>query len=213
MAPDLSFYRSRLPHWEVSGGIYFVTLHLRGALPMEVMERIHRETLYLKKLKPDQQFVLKRKIFLELENWLHRAVGVSHLAKPEIAQIITESLEFRQKSGIWRIWEYVLMPNHSHLLFDLPQIERASPPGEPGMLFKIMERFKEWTGWRCNQVLDTPGSRFWQREWFDHWCRSMVEVADVREYIRQNPVKAGLVRDYRDWPFGSWNNPLFIDPL
>ena len=37
----ISFWRGRLPHWEVTSGRYFVTIHLAGAIPPQGQERIH----------------------------------------------------------------------------------------------------------------------------------------------------------------------------
>jgi len=61
--------------------------------------------------------------------------------------------------------------------------------------------FKRWTATQAGRALGIPGSSLWQREWFDHWSRSVAEDERIVRYIRANPVKAGLVADWRDWPW------------
>ena len=58
---------------------------------------------------------------------------------------------------------------------------------------ELMRGFKHWTGTQGNRLLGRAGDRFWQDEWFDHWSRSADETDRIVHYIRQNPVRAGLV--------------------
>ena len=70
---------------------------------------------------------------------------------------------------------------------------------------ELMRGFKHWTGTQGNRLLGRAGDRFWQDEWFDHWSRSADETDRIAHYIRQNPVRAGLVKSAEDWPYGSWS--------
>jgi hypothetical protein len=89
---------------------------------------------------------------------------------------------------------YVIMPTHLHLFGEI---------GNRG-LKETLEDFKRWTGHRAAEILKQDGDRFWQREWFDHWSRSDEEDEKIIKYIQNNPVKARLVSNYIDWPYGSW---------
>jgi putative transposase len=86
------------------------------------------------------------------------------------------------------------MPTHVHLFCEA---------GSCG-LKHALEDFKRWTGHQAAKLLNTDHPHFWQGEWFDHWSRSDAEDERIVAYIRNNPVKAGLVRDYTDWPHASW---------
>ena len=86
------------------------------------------------------------------------------------------------------------MPNHIHLLIEILS----------GGLKTNLESFKGWTGRSAGRILQLEKHRFWQREWFDHWVRSPEEAAGIVDYIRNNPVKAGLVARFEEWPYGSW---------
>jgi len=42
---------------------------------------------------------------------------------------------------------------------------------------------------------------FWQLSFFDHLLRNDESYAQKWEYVRQNPVRAGLVKFTEDWPY------------
>ena len=46
-------------------------------------------------------------------------------------------------------------------------------------------------------------SKVWQRGFFDHVLRSNESYALKWEYVRQNPVRAGLVPEAVKWPFAG----------
>ena len=138
---------------------------------------------------------LNRKIFAEMEKWLDRAPASRQLGVPAVAKMIEEAIENRVARGIWKMFEYVAMPSHLHLFFELLQ---------PG-LRQTLESFKRWTGHEAAKLIPLISPRFWQQEWFDHWSRSDAEDERISAYIRRNPVAAGLSNDYLAWPYGSWS--------
>ena len=129
-----------------------------------------------------------------MESWLDRTGPVDYLTLPEVARVVIEAIEHR-RGTTWNVFEYVLMPSHLHLFFELVQ---------PG-LKTCLEQFKRWTAHQSCKVAGLDVNRFWQDEWFDHWSRSDPEDDRIVWYMRQNPVKAKLVEQYEDWPFGSWS--------
>ena len=48
----------------------------------------------------------------------------------------------------------------------------------------------------------------WQPEFFDHLLRSDESLREKIAYVHNNPVRAGLVKDPKDWPYkgnlGNW---------
>jgi REP element-mobilizing transposase RayT len=58
------------------------------------------------------------------------------------------------------------------------------------------------------RVYSTETARVWQREFFDHVLRSEESYAEKWEYMRQNPVRAGLTPRAEDWPFQGEIHPL-----
>ena len=52
----------------------------------------------------------------------------------------------------------------------------------------------------ANRALERSG-KFWQKESFDHYVRDKKEFWRILNYILNNPVKAGLVEKWEDYPF------------
>jgi len=69
----------------------------------------------------------------------------ARLRQPAIAEAILEAIEHRQTRGDWRLFEYVVMPNHIHLFLELTNAD----------LKKAMEDFKRWTGHQAAKHLLT----------------------------------------------------------
>jgi type I restriction enzyme R subunit len=192
----IAFWEGRLPHWEVEGGRYFVTLHLAGAIPKQGWDRTHElaeEARMLEQFGQSRWLKVQRLVFQEMEAWLDRAEENTLLRQPEVARLVMEAVVFRQDQ-VWNMLEFVLMPTHAHFFFEVLS----------GGLKDALEQFKRWTGHQAARLVELPEGRFWQDEWFDHWSRSDDEDEKIAAYIRFNPEKAGLVEDYRRWPYGSW---------
>lgn len=86
----------------------------------------------------------------------------------------------------WWPTRYVVMPDHLHLLTS------ASPESvSPGMWVKALKAFVSQREFR------------WQVGFFDHVIRHDESEAEKWEYIRQNPVRAGLVVNVEEWPFAG----------
>jgi putative transposase len=201
-----AFWRGNLPHWEVTDGRYFVTIHLRGAIPAQGQLRVRAIAAELQKLDrqdDDRRLQIQRRIFAEMECWLDRSQYVDYLRNPDVAKSVREAIEFREGRD-WHIFEHVIMPNHLHMFFELTA--GAAPNVDVSRLKNVLTQFKRWTGHEAAKILSLDGSRFWQEEWFDHWSRSDEEDERICAYIRRNPEKAGLVTDYREWLHGSWTD-------
>ncbi len=89
----------------------------------------------------------------------------------------------------------VVMADHVHLLLT-PMFD---PQGSPYSLVEILQSIKGASAHSINRALNRSGP-VWQEESFDHLPRSNESFEEKLEYIRQNPVRRGLVKrpeDYR----------------
>ena len=94
-----------------------------------------------------------------------------------------------------RVHAAVVMPDHVHLL--LTPLRDAG--GNPYSLVEILQAIKGASAHSVNRSLRRSGP-VWQEESFDHVLRSSESFEEKLEYIRQNPVRRGLVtrpEDYR----------------
>ncbi len=90
----------------------------------------------------------------------------------------------------------VVMPDHVHLLLT-PLREQI---GRPYPLQQILKLIKGTSARDVNKLLGCSGP-VWQEESFDHVLRSNESFAETLEYIRQNPVRRGLVEKPEDYPW------------
>jgi REP element-mobilizing transposase RayT len=65
-------------------------------------------------------------------------------------------------------------------------------------LVEILQGIKSASAHRLNRALRRSGP-VWQEESFDHVLRSEESFAEKLEYIRQNPVRRGLVARPEDY--------------
>ena len=54
---------------------------------------------------------------------------------------------------------------------------------------------KDWKRWVARSM-----GVVWQPGFFDHRLRGEESVREKADYILANPVRAGLVKNWQDWP-------------
>ncbi len=184
------FTRSRLPHWEVEGGRYFVTVRCHDSLPHDVVARLQEVNLSLQRIgAASPEFTrMQRQYFLTMEKYLDQGAGACLLRRTDAANALVSCLASLEADGAL-VPHFTIMPNHWHALI-------APVVGKTLDLYKVMAQLKGRSSRAINEVLGRRGP-LWQREWFDRWMRSEEEWVKCRDYIRQNPVKAGLVKDWQ----------------
>ncbi|HEY6185011.1 MAG TPA: transposase [Terriglobales bacterium] len=96
--------------------------------------------------------------------------------------------------GRYTLHAAVVMPEHVHLLFTALQ-------NSEGWLYeshKIMKLIKGVSARSVNKLMMTSGP-VWQEESFDHVLRSQESLLQKAAYIRQNPVRRGLVKQPEEY--------------
>ena len=102
--------------------------------------------------------------------------------------------ESAQERHGWMIGRYVVMPDHVHFLCT----EQSAGAHHP--LSRFIAGWKEWTAKGILGVLAEAGP-LWQEEFFDHVLRSDESYGEKWAYVRDNPVRAGLVASWGAWPY------------
>jgi REP element-mobilizing transposase RayT len=90
----------------------------------------------------------------------------------------------------------VVMPEHVHFLFT--PLRDAN--GYLYSLVEILQAIKGASAHSVNRALGRSGP-VWQDESFDHVLRGVESLPQKLEYIRQNPVRRGLVKRPEDYPW------------
>jgi putative transposase len=88
------------------------------------------------------------------------------------------------------------MPDHIHLF-----CVSDETPGSAS-LSRFMAGFKQWT---AKGILRSAGAAppLWQKEFFDRILRLDESYESKWQYVREIPVRAGLVTTAEDWPYGG----------
>ena len=91
-----------------------------------------------------------------------------------------------------KCYSYCLMPDHLHL--------QLSP--KDGNLVDLINGWKSYTANLLNKM-GYEGA-CWQRSFYDHALRRDEDIQTVAEYIVNNPVRKGLVKNWKEYPY-SWH--------
>lgn len=113
-----------------------------------------------------------------------RPRGVNQLANKVIWNGLVETVQVRNDRKIWECRLLLAMPDHLHalILFE----------GEKRMVDVI----KDWKRWTARTL-----KLNWQNGFFDHRLRNQDSAEQKRDYILENPVRAGLCTRPEDWPY------------
>ena len=115
----------------------------------------------------------------------------------------------RQTQARWpfRIDAFVVLPEHIHAVWTLP-------PGDADFATRwrlLKSRFSKAIpkSEQRSLVRQSRGERgIWQRRFWEHLVRDEGDYSRHVEYCYINPVKHGLVRRVRDWPFSSFHRDV-----
>ena len=122
-----------------------------------------------------------------------RPRGQNQLALASTAVAVEASLFHQQTTRAWWVHLFLLMPDHLHALVSFPK--DAQYP-------QSIRNWKRFLARRTGIV--------WQRDFFDHRLRRNESLSEKWAYIRNNPVRKGLVSTADDWPY-QWAFPAASD--
>jgi putative transposase len=208
-----TFYRRYLPHWQPPGAVIFVTYRLFGSLPQTILnqlteekQRLEQQSSHPGESKRESALRLSKCLFAITDNALDLGGhGPQWLSRNDIADLIIENI-FHHRGKLFRLWAFVVMPNHVHLLLEPLAINKPLGAELDNDNFVALERIthalKSYTSKRANQILNREGV-FWQAESYDHWVRDEPEFERIVQYIENNPVKAGFVDSSEKWHWSS----------
>ena len=100
-------------------------------------------------------------------------------------------LEATRRLYRFRVYGYVVMPEHVHLLVSEP--ERRT-------LAIVIQALKQSVSRRC------PGTfkPFWETRYYDANLGTYTEFVEALRYIHRNPVKRGFCTEPEEWRWSSF---------
>ncbi|HFA47625.1 MAG TPA: hypothetical protein ENJ95_01250 [Bacteroidetes bacterium] len=203
-----------LPHFHHPGATYFITSHLEGSIPYDVLRKLKDKRkeaiaeIHLKnpRDKAKQIYMVNRAYFLEYDNWLDRCENSPEFLKdPVVAQIVIDA--FREYDGkYYNLVAYTIMPNHFHVILDfsvqVPDLQTLDLDNyidlstSIGLVKGRSSRF-------ANLHLQRTGTKFWGIEYFDRYIRNFRHFSSAVDYTKNNVVKAKICLHWLSHPF-TW---------
>ncbi len=214
-----TFYRSRLPHYTPIGGTFFVTFRIQDAVPLAVMQALQWEySRSVKSIQTSGESPGRKRQLLYSARYAYFRSFDRHLdasgndrcffRDPAIAQHMVDHLHAFD-GELYDLRAFCIMPNHVHLLISLgiqlvdqqnfylaaDELACSYLP-----LHKVMQRVKGGSARTLNQALGRSG-KLWQKDSYDHFVRNSRAYDNILYYILYNPEKAGLVSNWKNYPF------------
>lgn len=118
---------------------------------------------------------------------LDRQIEQRPLTDSELAPALLGSVCFYEEKQRWHITLCLLMPDHLHAMLSFQRDHAMS---------EIIRNWKRFHA-RTNEIA-------WQEGYFDHRLRDDErgeQLSAKLDYVRRNPVVAGLCERPEDWPW------------
>jgi putative transposase len=117
------------------------------------------------------------------------------------ARLLIEVLLGYRDRGKYLLHEFVVMPDHIHLLVT---------PAPEVALERAVQFIKGGYSYRLRKV---EKIQVWQEGFTNHRIRDFDDYQGHCEYVRLNPVRAQLVRDAGAYPFSSARSGFRLDAI
>jgi len=114
-----------------------------------------------------------------------------------LAREITLDCCTRGIGAQYDLYVAVVMPEHVHLIL-IPAVCLSRQCVIP--LPEIMKNIKGRAANKINRLLGRRGA-VWQEESFDRVLRRSEKLDEKIAYVLDNPVRRGLVKDWREYPW------------
>jgi putative transposase len=124
----------------------------------------------------------------------------SHLANDLVHEAFVKFSRRAEQDFGTAVGRYVILPDHLHLFVALPDDIKLSD--WIGTLKRVLGQNIEQMG---------SGDPIWQRGFFDHLLRSSESYSEKWKYVRENPVRAGLVSNTNEWQYSGEIMDVYFD--
>jgi putative transposase len=135
-------------------------------------------------------------------------------------RLFESALERVRRNFHLRVYAYVIMPEHVHLLVSEPQRVKTDEgaPFKPGSglsggvyrhcyppLYILADALKSLKQ-SVSRRLIANTDHFWQKRYYDFNIRNHPQFVEKIRYIHRNPVRRGLCERPEDWPWSSFRH-------
>lgn len=134
--------------------------------------------------------------------------------RPQTSDIILEALRHRQEKDEWKIYGYVILENHMHMIVQTVNLSSELPRFKSFTARKLIDHLKERRTEHLLQQLAFFRKKHKQDRDYQLWEEGshpqLIDNEEIMrqklEYIHQNPVKRGYVDKAEHWRYSSARN-------
>lgn len=182
------------PHKERENAIYHIGFRLYDSIPQTTIRELQIKRVQMKTRVMEAQGQLSeydceqidRLFSSEIERLIDNGYGSCIFNENKNCEIMCNVLTSDSGSK-YELYAWCIMPNHIHVLMSLL---------EKNKLADVVHAWKSAASHLINKKRNAIG-RLWQRDYFNRIIRDYNHYLRTKEYIWNNPDKAGL----HDW---SW---------
>ncbi len=130
------------------------------------------------------------------------------LCSKEIRAALRDAIQSVRENYPFSINAWVLLPDHLHCIWTLPEND-----GDFSVRWSIIKRLvtkRCGTGLAAISAVNSSRQArgeagIWQRRFWEHQIRDERDYNMHMHYVHYNPVKHGLVRNVKDWPYSTFH--------
>ena len=132
----------------------------------------------------------------------------------EYCEIIIDELKFRRRRNEMKLFGYIIMPNHMHLIISSEKLSDVVRSIKSYTARKIIDQLKDRKSELllkkfeiCKQEFKIQSKyQIWQEGFHPKLIMNDKEFEQKIEYIHNNPVKNGLINSPDEWKYSSYKN-------
>ncbi|MFK7980056.1 MAG: transposase [Saprospiraceae bacterium] len=207
-------HTGKIPHFHRVGATFFITTHLHGSIPFDVLKKLKAKKDKLlaaaRQKKSDnlekEIYMIHRAYFYEYDKLLDNCLNSpTHLINPEVAKVVEACIR-KYDQLYYNLVTFTIMPNHLHLVIDFSLQMRKIIPFDIAAyknVSKVMNLIKGASGFEANKIIGNVGNPFWANGYYDRYIRSQQHYLGAVNYTINNVVKAKICNHWMEHPF-TW---------
>ncbi|TAF34702.1 MAG: transposase [Cytophagales bacterium] len=211
LRPNPVLFDTQLAMVERKGLTLFVTYRLNHSIPLATLDKLRQEyeadesAIVLRYTDQDQKkeelYKAQKRYFGKFDAYLDQQKEPKYkLTEAKMCDFLMEGIH-KMADSYFDLWAFVVMPNHVHLLMS---IAHAEVP-----FFDILQQHKRLTTLFAQRLYQEK-FKLWAHESYDHLVRDQGEFERIVRYMMNNPIKAGWVNNWQEWPYRYCNSRLLL---
>ena len=122
----------------------------------------------------------------------------------EKINLLKEAVQRVKDQHPFQIKAYVILPEHLHMIWELPKGDSNYSQRWKKIKVQFSKSIQK-SGFELSKTKHNE-YRLWQRRFWEHTIKDMLDFENHVNYIHYNPIKHGLVKELRDWPYSSFHH-------